>query len=246
MTNIDYMFPPNIEFDEDLDIGFQTRTKLKEVLIQALFLNNITIDKINKINIRSTQFFDIKIIDEIISIGIPNSLSYDICTYEFGELEEFFWCEDKYERLGITITYKHLHITRDQLLFIFCHELNHYLNGDLGIKKSLMSKIFLLTTNIFVLLLLWYFFNIFVVFIVIGWNHLYTFINRMQEQKADIGTFNLKKDMNKYALSLWKQLKEYKYKNNLAKILGICIRWYKRIICGRTHPTYDERILYSS
>jgi len=251
---VNYMFPPNIEFDDEIRINFITRTKLKDVLIQALFLNNLTVDKLNRIIVRPSKLFNIRIIDDILNIGVPSSLCYDTVPIEnSSEIEEFFWCEDNYEKYGIRIITGSLHITRKQLLFVLCHELNHYLNGDLSKLKSILFVLFCITTNIFTLLLLCYFVvfvcNLHVSFtlIFIIWNHMYTMMARRQEQKADIDSFCLMDGMNEEAVLLWKQFKKRKYQNNLyAKFLGGTLNWYKKIVYGRTHPTFDERIAYSS
>jgi hypothetical protein len=249
MSMINFMIAPSIAFSDELDINYNTREKFKSIFIKTLFLNNVTRDNINTIHIIPSDFFNISKVDNELYLGVPN-MSYDIDENGCG----YFWCENKYDVFDYTVRYNTVNITCDQMIFVLSHELSHYLNGDLDFINSLLQIIFSFTSDAIFLFVLCYIvmiheINIVYLLIPIICNHSYTYKIRNQERKADKFTFHLNKQMKQESVKLWidldNNLNNKKRNTKIQSIIINIIYHYKILICGRTHPTYQERISYS-
>lgn len=239
----DFFLPPIITFNEYVTIDDLSKNELINVISHCFCLNDLCQIKIKEIQvINSKVFFAISKHYNKLMIEIPHDLCYNVDTKLWSST-----C--KYIFFNINVETHEIHLTSDQLIVIFCHEINHYKNGDIELTNSIFMQIYNLTSNPICFMLMCYLCtsSIYPLLLTIFWNQCYAKRNRFIEKRADINTFPLKQMMKNDALSLWIKLKDNKLiKSSCPKIIKFILYLYVNIYCGYTHPSYDERIKYCS
>ncbi|AYV76184.1 MAG: hypothetical protein Terrestrivirus5_6 [Terrestrivirus sp.] len=258
---MEYFLPPAIEFDETIQFNSCTKERLKTIISHSLCLNDMNKMNVEIINLTTSYGFfgatvDNKRNNEIIGYRKYNKNDYpkNVLTIEVPSDLEYkndnnSWeCTIKYHSFGILCETEYLSMSEEQLVVILCHEINHFKYGDLNLNNRILMGLYNLTTNPILLSLSCYFFGTYILFTVVGFNHLYAMRSRQIEKRADVNTFHLKHDMKRNAKQLWIQFKNNKSikKSLFHSSLQYCFRMYHNIFCGMTHPTMSERIKYCS
>ncbi len=243
-TDIDFILFPEITCDLINNIELETIQQLLFITRYVIGLHGRRLDhsQIDEVILKNNDpingFFGVENRNNKIIINIPPNIKYH------SDLKEW---DSPFDFLSGTIK-RDIKMTNDEIIFVMCHEMNHYLNNDVNGISWCFRIAYGLSANYLTLAILGYYAPIYLI-PSIGFNHAMAYQSRLIEKRADLQTLPLRHDMHNHAISFFEKMTvafDQEEDSTLVDIFMQCRQFFNQYIFGHTHPRLAERISYMS
>lgn len=227
-----FFLPPTLKFNFTMDKT--SKDKFRENISHIMCLNNL-----NKysMEISNSSVF--------VSIG-PNFTEYDFTITipeDLTYVDDRWTCSFPQNVFRVYNRSYPISMTNDELIYILAHEVAHHKNGDNEPLKIAINILHTVITHPLVLGIIFYCGGIYMLIFTVIINHMLSWRSRRIEKRTDLCTFKISNDIMKSSKLLWGSLSAQLPESDIVIYLH---RIFNSIFCGSTHPSHNERILYSS